>query len=76
MFFARSLFLNFFTNGHIHHVVLTLSKVAEMDVENDNIVSTLLNVVQINIEIDNVDLILLNVVNSNADIQNVVSTWI
>ena len=48
----------FFTNGHIHNLVSTLSNIAETNNENDNVISTLSNVVQINVEIDNVDLTL------------------
>ena len=53
------------------NVVLTLSNVMKLDVENNSIVSTFPNVVSINAEIDNVDLTLFSVVNSNVDIQNV-----
>ena len=66
--------LLFFSNGHIHNVVLTLPNVLKINVENDTVVSTLSNVVQINVEIDNADSTLLNVVNS--DIHNVVSPLI
>ena len=56
MFFAQSLFLNFFTTVYIYNVLSILSNVAETDVENDNVASTLSNVAQINVEIDNADL--------------------
>ena len=68
--------LLFFSNGHIHNVVLTLPNVLKINVENDTVVSTLSNVVQINVEIDNVGSTLLNVVNSNVDVQNVLSPLI
>ena len=60
----------------IHNVVLTITNVVKIDVENDNVVLTFSNVVQINIEIDNVDSTLFNAVNFNVDVHNVVSTLI
>ena len=69
-FWIKAWFL-FFSNGHIHNVVLTSSNVVKIYVENDNVVSTLYNV-QIIVEMDNADLTLLNVVNLNIDVHNVV----
>ena len=63
--------LFFFSNGHFHNVVSTLSSVVKMYVENDNVVSTLSNV-----ERGNVDSALFNVLNFNIDVHNVVSTII
>ena len=71
LFFNRNLI--FFSNGHICNVVLTLSSVVKIDVENDNVVSTLSNVAEFNVEKHSVVSTLFNVVNFNADVHNVVS---
>ena len=75
-YFAFESRLNFFSNGHIPNVFLTLPNVVKIDVENDNVVLTMSNVVQFNVEIQNVVSTLLNVVNFNVDVHKVVSTLI
>ena len=75
-YFVLNRGLFFFSNGHIHNVVSTLSNVVKIDVENDNIVSTLSNVVQLKVEKHNVVSTLFYVVNFNVDIHNIVSTLI
>ena len=54
LFLTRGLVFIFFSNGHIHNVVSTLSNVMKIYVVVD-VFLTLPNVVQINLEIDNVD---------------------
>ena len=54
LFLTRGLVFIFFSNGHIHNVVSTLSNVMKIYVVVD-VFWTLPNVVQINLEIDNVD---------------------
>ena len=66
----------FCSNGHIHNVVLTLTKVVKIDIENVNVASTLSNIVQINVEIEDVDSMLFNVVNFNVDVHDVALTLI
>ena len=63
-------------DGYIHNVVLTLTNVVKLDVENNSNVLTLSNVANIKVEIENVDVTLFNVVNLNFDIGNVVLTLI
>ena len=53
LFLTRGLVFIFFSNGHIHNVVSTLSNVMKIYVVVD-VFWTLPNVVQINLEIDNV----------------------
>ena len=74
-FWLKAYFL-FFSNGHIHNVVLTLPNVVKIDVKNYNVVSMMSNVVQINFELNNVDSTLLNVANFNVDVHSVVPTLI
>ena len=75
-YFVFELRLNFYSNGHICNVVLTLPNIVKIDVENDNVISTLSKVVDFNVEKQNIVSTLFNVVNFNVDVHNVVSTLI
>ena len=68
LFLTQGLFINFFSNSHIHNVVSELRNVIKIDMENDDAVLMLLDVVQVNnVGIDEVDLTLFNLVNSSVD---------
>ena len=68
LFLTQGLFINFFSNSHIHNVVSELRNVIKIDMENDDAVLMLLDVVQVNnVGIDEVDLTLFNLVNFSVD---------